>query len=230
MATIYLIRHGQASFGKSNYDQLSTTGWEQARILGRWMADRVRPDVVIGGNMERHRETVEAIASGYRDARFPDMQVAEGFNEFDHVSVMHRYRPQWVEPGVMQAELAASENPRKVFQETFVKAVQRWVSGEHDADYPESWSDFKHRVQRSFDDLVSWADGGEVFVSTSGGPISIIVQSLLGISDSRALGLNNVIANTSVTRVLYSGDRRSLAVFNNYSHLEAEDPALVTFR
>ncbi|MDX1552653.1 MAG: histidine phosphatase family protein, partial [Marinobacter sp.] len=26
------------------------------------------------------------------------------------------------------------------------------------------------------------------------------------------------------------GARRSLAVFNNYSHLEAEDPTLVTFR
>ncbi|HBF92256.1 MAG TPA: phosphoglycerate kinase, partial [Marinobacter adhaerens] len=42
--------------------------------------------------------------------------------------------------------------------------------------------------------------------------------------------LNEVIANTSVSRVLYSGPRRSLAVFNNYSHLEADDPALVTFR
>lgn len=58
----------------------------------------------------------------------------------------------------------------------------------------------------------------------------MIVQSLLDISDRKALGLNEVIANTSVTRVLYSGSRRSLAVFNNYSHLEAEDPELVTFR
>lgn len=230
MATIYLIRHGQASFGEENYDQLSATGWQQAKVLGQWMADRVRPDLVIGGNMKRHRETVEALASGYRQSSFPDMQVAEGFNEFDHVAVMHNYRPQWRDHAVMKAELDASGNPAKAFQETFVKAVQRWVSGDHDADYPETWSGFKHRVQRSFDDLVSWADGGEVFVSTSGGPIAVMVQSLLGISDSHALGLNNVIANTSVTRVLYSGQRRSLAVFNNYSHLEAEDPALVTFR
>ena len=34
MATIYLVRHGQASFGKENYDQLSPRGWEQGRILG----------------------------------------------------------------------------------------------------------------------------------------------------------------------------------------------------
>ena len=35
MAQIYLVRHGQASFGSSNYDQLSELGFEQARLLGR---------------------------------------------------------------------------------------------------------------------------------------------------------------------------------------------------
>ncbi|SFR75518.1 Broad specificity phosphatase PhoE [Marinobacter daqiaonensis] len=229
MATIYLIRHGQASFGDDNYDRLSETGWEQARVLGRWLAGRVTPNVVIGGNMRRHRETVEAIASGYRQS-FPDMQVATGFNEFDHASVVHRFRPEWADRERMLAELEASGHPAKTFQQTFVKAVQRWVSAEHDDDYPESWSQFKTRVQLALDDLIQWADGGDVFVSTSGGPIAIIVQSLLGISDSKALGLNEMIANTSVTRVLYSGKRRSLAVFNNYGHLEAEDPGLVTFR
>lgn len=229
MATIHLIRHGQASFGDDNYDQLSATGWEQARVLGRWLAGRVAPDVVIGGDMQRHRETVEAIASGYRTA-FPDMQVATGFNEFDHTAVVHRYKPEWADRGRMQSDLAAVEKPAKFFQQTFVKAVDRWTSGDFDSEYPESWPQFKERVQQALDDLVRWADGGEVFVSTSGGPIAVIVQSLLGISDRKALGLNEVIANTSVSRVLYSGDRRSLAVFNNYSHLEAEGSDLVTFR
>ena len=34
MATIYLIRHGQAQFGMEEYDALSPTGIEQAKILG----------------------------------------------------------------------------------------------------------------------------------------------------------------------------------------------------
>ncbi len=46
MATIYLVRHGQASFGKENYDQLSPRGWEQGKILGRWLADKVEPGAV----------------------------------------------------------------------------------------------------------------------------------------------------------------------------------------
>ena len=229
MATIYLIRHGQASFGNHNYDQLSETGWEQARVLGHWLAGRVHPDVVIGGDMQRHRETVEAIASGYR-APFPDMQVAVGFNEFDHTSVVHRFRPEWTDRERMQADLAASGHPAKAFQQTFTQAVRRWVSGDHDDEYPESWVEFKARVNGALDELISWANGGDVFVSTSGGPIAVIIQSLLELSDSKALALNEVIANTSVTRVLYSGRRRSLAVFNNYSHLEAEGQDMVTFR
>lgn len=229
MATLYLIRHGQASFGDDNYDQLSPTGWEQARVLGRWLAGKVHPDVVIGGDMQRHRETVEAIASGYRSS-FPDMQVATGFNEFDHTAVVHRFKPEWADRERMQADLKAADKPAKFFQQTFVQAVDRWTSGDYDSEYPETWLQFKARVQQALDDLVDWANGGDVFVSTSGGPIAVIVQSLLGISDRKALGLNEVIANTSVTRVLYSGRRRSLAVFNNYSHLEAEGPEMVTFR
>ena len=110
MATIYLIRHGQASFGKENYDQLSPRGWEQGRVLGRWLAGKVTPNAVFGGNMERHRETVEAIASGYGDA-LPDMQAVDGFNEFDHTQVVERLRPEWQDRERMARDLAAFPKP-----------------------------------------------------------------------------------------------------------------------
>lgn len=229
MATIYLVRHGQASFGKENYDQLSPRGWEQGRVLGRWLAGKIVPAAVFGGDLERHRETVEAIATGYGSA-LPDMQVAPGFNEFDHTTVVERYRPEWSDRAVMARDLQAFPKPARAFQEAFVHAVQRWASGDYDHDYDESWPEFKARVLAAFDEMIEYADGGDVLVATSGGPISVIAQSLLGLTDRKALALNEVIANTSVSRVLYSGSRRSLAVFNNYSHLEAEDPALVTFR
>ncbi|MEK9990253.1 MAG: histidine phosphatase family protein, partial [Halieaceae bacterium] len=32
MASLYLIRHGQASFGSDNYDQLSPLGQRQADV------------------------------------------------------------------------------------------------------------------------------------------------------------------------------------------------------
>jgi broad specificity phosphatase PhoE len=35
MPAIYLVRHGQASFGSENYDVLSPTGQLQASIVGK---------------------------------------------------------------------------------------------------------------------------------------------------------------------------------------------------
>lgn len=229
MATVYLVRHGQASFGKENYDQLSPTGWEQGKVLGQWMVDKIKPAAIFGGDLQRHRETVEAIATGY-GPQLPGMQVVSGFNEFDHISVINQYRPEWRDRQVMARDLAAFPKPAAAFQKAFVDAVRRWASGDYDGEYDETWADFKTRVLAAFDEMIAYADGGDVLVATSGGPISVMCQQLLDLEDERALGLNEVIANTSVTRVLYSADRRSLSVFNNYSHLEAEDPALVTFR
>ena len=58
MGVVLLVRHGQASFGADDYDVLSETGWEQSRLLGGWLADRkVVPDVILRGDMRRHRET-----------------------------------------------------------------------------------------------------------------------------------------------------------------------------
>jgi broad specificity phosphatase PhoE len=35
MSDLYMIRHGQASFGEENYDRLSPTGVVQAEIVAR---------------------------------------------------------------------------------------------------------------------------------------------------------------------------------------------------
>jgi len=131
----------------------------------------------------------------------------------------------------MTRELAQSDDPRHAFQKAFTEAITRWVSGQHDTDYPEPWRDFRDRVAKGLNDIIQ--DAGEakdIYAITSGGPISVIAQSLLDLDDRRALKLNEVLANASISRVLFSGSRRSLAVFNSYGHLEGEGPDLVTFR
>lgn len=37
MTTIYLVRHGQASFGTASYDQLSAKGEQQAQVVGDFL-------------------------------------------------------------------------------------------------------------------------------------------------------------------------------------------------
>ena len=55
MASLFLIRHGQASYGEADYDRLSTRGQEQAR-------DQV--DHAEIGTVQRGQVTVDAVRSG----------------------------------------------------------------------------------------------------------------------------------------------------------------------
>ena len=65
MSHVWLIRHGQASFGADDYDKLSDHGIRQARMLGEWLAARdIRPARMMVGTLKRQRETAEALAEG----------------------------------------------------------------------------------------------------------------------------------------------------------------------
>ena len=57
MGTLYLVRHGQASFGAADYDRLSDLGHRQCAQLGAWMEARgLRFEGVLRGSLRRHRE------------------------------------------------------------------------------------------------------------------------------------------------------------------------------
>src|SRR3954447_5496055 len=65
MGTLYLVRHGQASFGAADYDNLSELGHRQAVRLGEYWRERgMRFDAVITGTLKRHKQTWEGIAQG----------------------------------------------------------------------------------------------------------------------------------------------------------------------
>ena len=69
MGTLYLVRHGQASFGAENYDQLSPVGHQQAVRLGQFWRERgQRFDAVITGTLQRHVQTLDGIVEGLGSA------------------------------------------------------------------------------------------------------------------------------------------------------------------
>ena len=92
MRLLYLVRHGQASFGKRDYDALSGLGHEQSRTLGRELAVRgTVPEVVIRGELRRHRETADGIVAGLVaqgvDRPVP-IEVDAGWDEFNFQHVV----------------------------------------------------------------------------------------------------------------------------------------------
>src|SRR5690242_4969258 len=61
VATLYLIRHGQASYGEVDYDRLSTKGRDQAAELGRLLGG-ARLNSVYAGPLVRQQQTIEVAA------------------------------------------------------------------------------------------------------------------------------------------------------------------------
>jgi broad specificity phosphatase PhoE len=65
MGQLYLIRHGQASFGAEDYDNLSELGRKQAQQLGAYFKQKnLQFDAVITGTLRRHTQTWQGIAQG----------------------------------------------------------------------------------------------------------------------------------------------------------------------
>src|SRR5471032_960728 len=88
MGTLYLVRHGQASFGAADYDNLSELGHRQAVRLGEYWRERgIVFDAVITGTLKRHRQTWEGIAKGQGLTR-DDVLPWPGLNEYDSEAVI----------------------------------------------------------------------------------------------------------------------------------------------
>lgn len=234
MGAIHLIRHGQASFGKANYDKLSPLGIEQSAHAGLHFAHAgIQFHKVAAGEMVRHRETMEhCLQAMQQDNADSAPWITSAFNEFDHEEVVARFRPEFEDKAALASYLANQPRPAAAFQVIFDQAMRRWLSGQHDRDYKESWLEFRDRCITGFTALLEHCAAGEhVAVFTSGGPISIITQHLLGVPDEHVLKLNYAMINASITKIFYNGERVSLSSFNSYSHLEsAANPMLVTYR
>jgi len=233
MAAIYLVRHGQASFGAADYDQLSARGEQQAQLLGQWLTQcHLAVEKVYLGQAKRHLQTAQHCLAMTDDLSAKAWQILDGFNEFDHVEVLNRYRPDLAEHSVMAQFLAASPHPRKAFQHLFNEAVDRWLSGEYDHEYQQTWSAFQEAAWQALAQVRAEAGSARhIWVFTSGGTITAILQRILGLQPQQAFNINWNLVNTGVTKLLFSGDRLSLSYLNSHGHLEQQHHAeLITYR
>lgn len=241
MGQVFLVRHGQASFGSSNYDQLSARGAEQAGLLGDWFAQRSQQvDRVVTGTMLRHRQTAQACIGRLAGAPLADDWVSDsGFNEYDHDEVLHRHRPEFAQSGEVRRFLAETTDANRTFQKIFQEAMARWMSGQHDQEYTEPWPVFRRRCVAALQRLTEQAGASQTaVVFTSGGTIATLCQHLLRIPDEQVFTLNWTLVNTGVTKVYYRGAGLtpaspvlSLGYLNNYAHLESlGDRHAITYR
>jgi broad specificity phosphatase PhoE len=219
-----LVRHGQASFGAADYDELSPTGHEQSRVLGAALAARgVVPDVVVAGEMKRHAQTAADLLDGAGWSAAVEVEVDPGWNEFDHLQVLAVHD---------QPTTVAGESEKASFQRWFEEATQRWTSGRHDESYDESFAAFTARVGSALDRLAAAVPGsGTAVVLTSGGPVAWAAASLLADTEPARtdlwLRLNPVSINTGTSTIVRGARGTTLVTFNAADHLS---PDLLTYR
>jgi broad specificity phosphatase PhoE len=236
MSMIYMIRHGQASFGKKDYDQLSSLGKRQARILAQHFLDTgFHPDAVYSGTMARQTGTAQEVLSAYRVAgrKVPGLEMLSGFNEYNTAAIITALFPGMVkEDPSLNDDLANMYVSKDSFKRVFEGAMLRWVTGAFDTPEFESWEALKARVAESLRLIMkSHGKGKTIAVFTSGGAIAASLAHVLGISGERAMRLNWQLLNSSVSRFMYNEERITLAGFNGIAHLElAGDPTLTTYR
>lgn len=236
MGCIYLIRHGQASFGADDYDVLSPIGIRQAEILGAHLAQLgTRIDRGVSGNLRRQQHTANAALERLQDSAgtIPALEIDPAFNEFDAEAVIRALLPSMLaeEPEALHVMRNAAAN-RGEFQRIFSALIKRWVEEDYSNASLQSWQAFVEQVEGGLNRLLEQADSNQnIAVFTSGGTITALLHLITGIAPAQAFELNWQIVNTSLSCLKFRGKQVSLASFNSHAHLQLmKAPELITYR
>ena len=207
MPVIYLLRHGQASFGTDDYDVLSDLGRLQADVAGLELARRrLRTPVVTSGSLRRQRDTasIAAAALGVEPAG-----IDPRFDEFDaHGAVDAHLGRTGATDGMSSLE----------FQQHLDRVMAEWMeSGD------ERWRAFVDGAYAAVEELAaSLPRGADAVVATSAGVTAAIAGRLLGVDAAGVIAMNRVSVNASITTIVAGSRGLSLVTFNDHAHVLGE--------
>lgn len=227
MGTLYLVRHGQASFGADDYDRLSPLGRQQSVLLGRYFAEKgLAFEGVITGTLRRHRETLDGIREGLAEqgtGLVHNVLDWQGLNEYDSAAVIAAIHPQpLTRPDTPEAYRAHFRLLRD--------GLTQWMAGVVSPAGMPSYQEFAAGVRGALSHVKEHFHGKPVLIVSSGGPIATAVGQVLGTSPEATIELNMRIRNSAVTEFAFTPKRHMLLTFNTLPHLDRNDQAgLVTY-
>ena len=215
MGTLYLVRHGQASFGADDYDQLSPRGHEQAVRLGAYWRERgLQFDAVLCGTLRRHAQTLQGIQQGLEGT--PEPLLMPGLNEYDSHALIHCVHPM---------PLPRPDTP-ELYKQHFrllCDAMAQWMAGTISPAGMPCWDDFSGGVRAALDHVRRQHTGHNVLLVSSGGPIAAAVGAVLCTPPEVTIALNMRIRNSAVTEFSISPKRLMLQTFNTLPHLDTPE-------
>lgn len=213
MALLFLVRHGQASFGSAHYDQLSERGRQQARWLGEYFAGRgLNFKRVYAGTLSRQQDTAREIL-GAMGADAAQVEIHAGLDEYHSAPIYHAH--------THGADAVAHQQSDYLgYWRTFKAAMQAWASGRL-SGVPETWEAFGERTAAALtvacEDL-SREDA--VLVVSSGGAICRAIAAVLDCPGETAIELNLQMRNSAFCELISSGGTLRLLSFNAIPHLD----------
>jgi broad specificity phosphatase PhoE len=215
MGTLYLVRHGQASFGADDYDQLSDLGHKQSVRLGEYFAHKgIHFDGLIAGTLRRHKQTLEGILQGMKHEG--EHLSWDGLNEYDAEAVIASVHPHKLE------KPTSPEMYRHHFR-LLRDGLAQWMAGVVSPKGMPTYDQFVAGVSSALDHVRANHYGKTVLIVTSGGPIATAVGHVLGTSPETTIDLNLRIRNTSITEFVFTPKRHNLVGFNALPHLDATE-------
>lgn len=227
MAELWLVRHGQASFGKANYDELSPLGAQQCRWLGEHLHDlAVNVDHVVTGTLQRHSQSAAALFEGLHDA--PPLTQHTGFNEYDFIGLHDAWRKQNPKAAKRAPDdrntVATQSGPdlQREFYRVLKQALDAWVRDEIELPDGQRWPQFAAAVNEALQSVQA-SKAKRTVVITSGGVIATAVGQALALDASRVFELNLQVRNSSVTQFFFNEKNLRFATFNSVAHLERDD-------
>ncbi len=239
MGNLTLVRHGQASYGAADYDQLSARGVEQARALGRsWAAARLAVDAIYAGPMRRQRDTatlaIEAAAGAGHT--LPAPVILDELAEYPAFELLGKFMPQFAQAhpelrGLLDGTATAADR-RALMDRGFWLVIESWCNDQLDTGDIETFGGFVARVRAGLARMTAAHGGGgaRVVAVTSGGPIGVSLKLALGLDAMATVNHWRLVRNASVTQLLWRSRapaELSMLAFNHVDHLPAE---LLTFR
>ena len=211
MGTLYLVRHGQASFGADDYDVLSDLGVRQAIRLGEYFRYKgLTFEAALTGTLQRQIKTFEGICQGMQ----VPMQALQwpGLNEYDSEAIIRT-----IHPGKLEKP-TSPEMYRSHFR-LLKDGLAQWMAGVVSPHGMPSYLEFVQGVASALDHVRRSHEGNVLLVS-SGGPIATAVGHVLGTTPETTIELNLRIRNSSVTEFAFTPKRHMLVTYNTLPHLD----------
>lgn len=215
MGTLYLVRHGQASLGAADYDQLSPLGQRQSQQLGRYFLQKnLQFEAVLTGTLRRHAQTCDGIWDGMGTlSASPSIVTWPGLNEYDSEAIMACV------PRTQPLPHPSTPDGFKQHFRLLRDGLKLWMLGESSPMGMPGWVDFQQGVTSALDHVRTHYQSNVLLVS-SGGPIATALSHVLNTPVATTIDLNMRIRNSAVSELSFTRSRHSLMTFNTLPHLD----------